>query len=97
MIGASLVSALSDEGFPSTTGAIHRVRLCLGLSDCEIVIETDVKISWMSGEYARGFRFIGMSSDKARILDHFIESGIEGEAAIVGGLALNQRSGSLVS
>ncbi len=37
------------------------------------------------GRRARGFRFIGMSSDKARILDHFIESGMEGEAVVVGG------------
>ena len=86
--------SLSDEGFASAKGAVHRVWLSIGLTDCNIVVEADAKVSWMSGGGARGFRFVGLSSDKARILDHFIESGIEGEAAVVGGLALQPRVAS---
>ena len=67
--------SLSDEGFASAKGAVHRVWLSIGLTDCNIVVEADAKVSWMSGGGARGFRFVGLSSDKARILDHFIESG----------------------
>ncbi len=87
--------SLSDGGIASAKGAVHRVWLFIGLSDCNLVVEADAKVSWTSGGAARGFRFIGMSSDKARILDHFIESGIEGDAVVVGGLSLDLGVASL--
>ncbi len=87
--------SLSDGSFSSTTGAVHRVWLYVGLADCNIVVEADAKVSWISGEGASGFRFIGLTSDKARILEHFIESGMEGEAVVVGGLSLQPRGKNL--
>ncbi len=86
--------SLPDGGFSSAKGAVHRVWLSIALSDCNIVVEADAKVSWVSGGSARGFRFIGLSSDKTRILDHFIESGIEGDTA-VGYLPLQPRIAGL--
>ncbi len=76
--------SLPDGGFLSAKGTVHRVWLSIELPDCDIVIEADAKVSWVSGASARGFRFIGMPSDKVRILDHFIDCAMEGDAAVNG-------------
>lgn len=83
--------SLRDDGVTSTLGAIHPVRLHFGLSGCEVAVDVDAKVSWMANGQARGFRFVGLDADKARIVDHFLQTGLEGDAAVVGGLPVTHR------
>jgi multidrug resistance efflux pump len=78
--------SLGDGSFVATEGSIHRVDLLVPLADCTVTVEADAKVTRISGPYARGFRFVGLSPERARIIDHFIQSGVDGDAAVIGGL-----------
>ncbi|GGE22885.1 hypothetical protein GCM10011390_47880 [Aureimonas endophytica] len=82
--------SLEDGCLGAAEGSIHAVKLFVPLAGCSVLIAADAKVTWTAGPYARGLRFIDLAPEKARIIDHFIQSGVEGEVAVIGGLPVAQ-------
>lgn len=78
--------SLAEGSLLAAEGSIHKVDLLVPLVGCTLTIEVDAKVTWTDGPHARGLRFIDLSPERARIIDHFVQSGIDGDAVVIGGL-----------
>lgn len=78
--------SLPAASFAAAEGSVHQVHLRVPLAGCEVTVEADAKVTRVAGAYALGFRFIGMAPERSRVIEHFVRSGVSGDAAVVGGL-----------
>jgi multidrug resistance efflux pump len=80
--------SLPPAALAAAEGSIHRVEIHVPLAGCAVIVAADARVVRAEGVHARGFCFVGVAPEKARVIEHFARSGIDGEAAVVGGLAL---------
>lgn len=78
---------LDDGALISEVGAAHVVRLIAPVLDSALHIVVNARVVRLLNGWAVGFQFVDLSPSQLELLDQLIQTGLDGDASVLGRLA----------